>query len=167
MSTCVKVEEVCKTPTDIKDWGFDWSGETFRFWRFGTAYDAAARVRPTVATGFEYEASGAGQSSGKKEPRWPITLGGTVVDGSITWTAVALSVAGLVRSISSSTWAAEDADITLSDPASINAAGTQFASVKVNGGTDGNTRDATNEVTFSDGVKLHAILRVTIEDEAD
>jgi hypothetical protein len=165
--TCVKVEEVCKAPRDIKDWGFDWSGETFRFWRAATEYDAGVHVRPTVATGFEYVSSGAGQSNGKKEPKWPTVLGGVVTDGSMTWTAVALSTAGLFRTLSTSIWEAEDSDITVGGTSIINTAGTQFAAVQVSGGTDGNVRDALNEVVFSDGIKLHAILRVTIEDEAD
>lgn len=165
--TCVRVEEVCKAPSDIKEWGFDWSGETFRFWRAGTEYDAGVHVRPTIATGFEYVSSGAGQSNGKKEPKWPTTLTGSVVDGSITWTAVALSTSGLFRTISTSTWTAEDSDISVGGASTINTAGTQFAGVEVSGGTDGNVRDAVNEVVFSDGIKLHAILRVTIEDEAD
>lgn len=166
MTTVVEILEVGKTPTEIKDFGFSWARETFRFWRAGAEFGSGIRARPTVANGFEYQSSG-GQSSGKKEPRWPTTLGATIVDGSITWTCVALSTDGLWRYIQTSTWTAEDAGIVVDSSAMYNTAGTQASTVKVSGGADGTVRDVVNEVTFNDGVKLQAILRVTIEDEAD
>lgn len=43
---------------------------------------------PIVRNGFLYQATGAG-NSGATEPVWPLVLNGTVVDGGVTWKAVA------------------------------------------------------------------------------
>lgn len=166
--TCVIIEDVCKRPTDVKDWAFNWAGETFRYFMLGGEYAAGTRIRPTVANGFEYEAGGNGQTSAKKEPTWPTTLGATVVSGSITFTCVAISTAGLFRSITSSVWEAETGSaLTLSGDIFTNSAGNQSTYVKVAGGADDTVFDVVNRVIFSDGVELSAILRVTIDDEAD
>jgi hypothetical protein len=55
-------------------------------WVTGTAYAAGARVKPTTATGYYYEALDAGTSGGT-EPTWPIFIGETVTDNDITWEA--------------------------------------------------------------------------------
>lgn len=166
--TCVIIKEVCKRPTDVKDWAFNWAAETFRYFTLGGEYAAGDRIRPTVANGFEYEAGGDGQTSGRKEPTWPTTLGGTVVSGSITFTCVALSTAGLFRTIATSVWEPEtDSGLTVSGDTVTNTAGTQMAYAKVAGGTDDTVFDVVNRVTFSDDIELSAILRITIDDEAD
>lgn len=54
-------------------------------------YIAASGLRRPFSrqsTGFLYTTPTQGQT-GYAEPKWPTVLGGTVVDGSITWTAVA------------------------------------------------------------------------------
>ena len=57
-------------------------------WLALTAYGAGVYRLPTQAnaTGKIYVSSGG--TSGATEPTWPTTIGGTVVDGSITWTCV-------------------------------------------------------------------------------
>lgn len=57
-------------------------------WSPNEPISANEYVRPQIANGFAYQASGAGLT-GSNEPRWPKTLGATVTDGSVTWTAVA------------------------------------------------------------------------------
>lgn len=57
-------------------------------WQATTAYAAQAIVRPVTANQLVYMVTaGGGGNSGAAEPTWPTTLGGTVVDGALTWTA--------------------------------------------------------------------------------
>ena len=64
-------------------------------WVLSTAYATSVAkdwknkvvVRPTVQNGFWYEAT-VGGTSGLTEPTWPTTIGGTVTDNGITWTAI-------------------------------------------------------------------------------
>jgi len=170
--TCVHVEEVCKTPGEIRDYSIRWTNETFNFWASGEQYSLADRVRPSVANGYEYQCSQAGQTAQSTEetdaePIWPTTLGGAVTDGSVIWTAVAISTTGLRKTIASSTWTVEDESIEVEDSTFVSTAGKQSTSVKISGGDDGEVWDAVNHVVFSDGTELDAILRVTIEDQAD
>lgn len=44
-------------------------------------------IAPTSPNGFVYQAT-AGGTTGTSEPTWPLTAGLTVVDGTVTWTAV-------------------------------------------------------------------------------
>jgi hypothetical protein len=62
-------------------------------WAALTATPANTFRRPTVANGFRYEATaGGGGNTGAGEPAWPTTIGGTVVDGAITWTCRTFAV---------------------------------------------------------------------------
>lgn len=61
-------------------------------WAATTAYsgtDPRSIVVPTVANGLEYMAT-VGGTSGGAEPTWPTSIGGTVVDGTVTWTAIGI-----------------------------------------------------------------------------
>jgi hypothetical protein len=69
------------TYTAANSWGAQWQAAT----AFGGANNQY--VRPTVANGFIYRATGAGTSGGS-EPTWPTTIGATVVDNTVTWTCV-------------------------------------------------------------------------------
>lgn len=55
-------------------------------WVASTAYSLGAAVRPTTRNNFAYEVTVAGTGAAT-EPTWPTTAGGTVVDGTVTWTA--------------------------------------------------------------------------------
>lgn len=76
-------------------------------WAAATVYDTTVSndwlskvvVKPTVANGWWYEAI-VGGTSDASEPTWPTTLGGTVVDGTVTWTAIrAGRLTGTVASV--------------------------------------------------------------------
>jgi hypothetical protein len=164
--TTVLVATADKLPEEIKDYVIDWSAESYRFWNYATEYNAGTKVRPSLANGFEYSASATGQTSGKKEPTWPTTVGDTVTDGSITWTCTSITTDGLLRHVSASTWTCDDASISMTGSQLLNTAGSQRTYIQVGGGVSGNVVDVLNTVTFSDGVKLDAILRITIDDEA-
>lgn len=47
--------------------------------------------RPTVANGYRYEVTTAGTTAAG-EPAWPTTVGGTVVDGTVTWTCRSFAI---------------------------------------------------------------------------
>lgn len=55
-------------------------------WAQSTAYSAGALVQPSSASGFMFEATGAG-TSGLSEPAWPMAEGETITDSGVTWTA--------------------------------------------------------------------------------
>lgn len=57
-----------------------------RVWEPTNLYVKNRHVRPSTSTGFYYFAQADG-ISGAVEPTWPTILGGTVVDGTITWEA--------------------------------------------------------------------------------
>lgn len=58
---------------------------TYDEWEASTAYAAGDLVFPVIRNGHYYEVTTAG-TSGADEPAWPMTNGGTVVDGTVTWT---------------------------------------------------------------------------------
>lgn len=58
-------------------------------WAASTAYSLNTAVRPTTRNGFTYQATAVTGATGATEPTWPTTAGATVVDGGVTWTAVA------------------------------------------------------------------------------
>ena len=158
---CRVVDHTCKTEVERKPWTIDYSMRFLaRFWAPGTVYAADIRVRPRTPTGFQYVSSG-GQS-GSREPRWTdIVVGDELDDGSITWTAEAISNDSLVATIASSTWAAE-ADLTVDTDAIVNTDGVQQTSAQFVGGTAGGTYDATNTVTLSTGAIEESIVEVEV-----
>lgn len=54
-------------------------------WRASIAYVEDQQVPPTTPNGHLYKCTVAG-TSGATEPTWPTATGGTVVDGTVTWT---------------------------------------------------------------------------------
>jgi len=70
--------------------------DTFRWfaddtsWAATTVYTLTTRRAPLTRNGHLYEVSTAG-ASGASEPTWPTASGGTVVDGTVTWTEVGAS----------------------------------------------------------------------------
>lgn len=72
-------------------------------WHSGTVYAANDIVIPTTpnANGYQYTTSSSGTSDvtiPAVEPSWPIASGGTVTDGSITWTRSANCAPTLISS---------------------------------------------------------------------
>jgi len=63
------------------------NGDGAAAWAATTAYSLNAYRQPTVANTFYYKATTAGTSAAS-EPTWPVTVGATVVDGSVTWTCM-------------------------------------------------------------------------------
>lgn len=53
-------------------------------WTAATSYSAGDVVRPTTRNGYVYVCTAEG-TSGSSEPTWPVTVGATVTDGTVTW----------------------------------------------------------------------------------
>lgn len=79
-------ETLRKTETENYKLEFDFARVLEIIWRPGRVYSTGNYVRPVAPNGFEYEATTGGQSAAR-EPKWPLTAGNTVQDGSVTWTA--------------------------------------------------------------------------------
>lgn len=124
----------------------------------GREYQLNAHVRPSRPNGFAYQASVAGQS-GTREPRWPKTLGATVVDGSVTWTAVAVD-SNSSDSVSSVNIPAVSG-LTISAPAT---SGTR-TTFDVSGGENGRTYEISFEVTTSANEVFEEKITVEIDGE--
>ena len=154
--TCRKPDKACKTPGEEVTLGFDLTWFCARTWSAGSAVDPAVAVRPlplamggTVGeTGYEYTTT-LGGFSGSEEPAWPST--GSVTDGSVTWTAQAMSNASLVRAISSVTWSVEAGTVTLDNDAMVNTGGQQKIATQILGGSNGERALVRAHVTYSDG----------------
>lgn len=73
------------------------------YWMPGRFYDAGDTVRAPSFSGFAFQAGASGES-GSNEPSWSRSLGGTCVDGSIPWTAIAAGANGTDPIASAPVW---------------------------------------------------------------
>lgn len=170
---CTVVGDLCKRSDERKFRGVDLTSFCSRYWLAGGIFSNGTRIRPMAKadggargiTGFEYEAQTDGQA-GEKEPKWPIIIGQSVIDGSLTWQCVALSNASLERSIPSSanvTWVAPTG--YTADPGPFqNTGGKQLTGAFIGGGADGDEDqlviahvifDDTTEEDFAISVMVH------------
>jgi hypothetical protein len=162
--TCVTTVKACKASGEKRPYAFNWTLELSRRWEANTPFSAGVAVRPSselLQTGFEYESSG-GQSNGKKEPKWPTALGGTVTDGSITWTAVSLTNDSLLEQIATSAWQVP-VGLSGSGESTIITPGQQAASIDLADGAAETTYTVVNEIVTTTGTKYVARLELTID----
>lgn len=142
-----------KHPDAKLQYGVDFERECARQWKPFTDYSSGVKIRvyPTTgAGGFEFSSSGG--RTGGSQPRWPTVLAGTVNDGSITWTAGAISSSSLERTVSGTpSWTA-DSGVTVSSEA---VSGT-LSSAFIEGGTDDNDYVVAVTATLSDGQEATA-----------
>jgi len=61
--------------------------DTYAIWAAATAQAINRVVVPSIRNGYAYEATTAG-TSGASEPTWPLVIGNTVADGTVTWTCL-------------------------------------------------------------------------------
>jgi hypothetical protein len=172
MADCYPLLTVCQRLNARLRYGFDWTRDFARRREPGKPHPLGTRIRITELgrrdTGLEYESSG-GTSNGLDNAKiaWPTAPGGTVVDGTITWTAHALSAASLTEEITSSTWAAPvgsgivvDGEVLDNDP------GLQrtLAFMDTTGAESGQTYDVVNTVvTLPDTARYEAVVRITVD----
>lgn len=135
---------------------FDWSRALEQVWRASTEYGPTEFVRPRIANGFEYEATNPGQSDAY-EPRWPVTIGETVVDGSLVWTCrdFGTEASDTIEAVSV---VSLDGELTIGRVQFI---GMQ-AIFEVSGGVAGNVHDIEVTIITTAGETDAATLRVTI-----
>jgi hypothetical protein len=140
-----------------KPYGFDLTKFCTNYWSPGEVYGVAEVVRPRDVddggrgpTGLEYIVTVAGQCS-DREPTWPTTAGATVVCGTVTFQAQAISNVSLKKTIVSSTWSAP-ASVTADDDAVQVADGEQKTAIFIEA-TEAfdEAVEVVNHVTFSDG----------------
>lgn len=56
-------------------------------WSAQKQMNSLERIVPKTRNGLYYRNNGAAGKTGRTEPVWPLAVGGTVVDGAVTWTA--------------------------------------------------------------------------------
>lgn len=125
-----------KTPDEVYDLEFEFRDLLLTAWTPGTQKSVGDFVRPTVPNGKEYEATvvtlpGTIGQTNSNEPTWPIAVGDTVVDGSVTWTCRAFGTSA-TDTISSQT-ATAPSGLTLGTPTSSGTVVTVRASAGIDG----------------------------------
>lgn len=143
-------------PADVLPYEVDFTAECARVRKPDTDYATSTRVRPAKSNGMQYNASTGGRT-GSQEPRWPTTIGATVADGSVTWTAETAGSQSLERTLSSASWNA-DTGLTVAGQATSG----NSASAKLSGGTLGQSYLVRVAGTFSDGTTRNACFGMTI-----
>jgi hypothetical protein len=157
-----RVFSSCLLAGETLPFEFDWTREFAVFWAPVTSFPAFSAVRPlTGGTGLEY-VSGGGQS-GEDEPTWPDTVGGTVDDGSITWTAQALSNTSLRERIDTASWPAVTG-FTISSDTVTDEPGRQLTTAKINAAVAIATRrNIRVELTTTQGNEYVGVIKMKVE----
>lgn len=173
--SCTVVGSLCKRSDERKFRGIDLTAYCARRWVAGAIIGSGVAIRPAPLddggtrgpTGYEYLPQAAGQS-GSKEPKWPIPIGQTVTDGSLTWAAQTISNASLERiiaSVANVVWAAP-AGYTVTQGPFQNTNGKQQISAFIAGGTDGDEDQlAIATVTFDDTSIEDFAISVSVHDD--
>lgn len=129
----------------------------------GTTYAQNVLVRPlrAEATGLQYRCTTAGTTSGQPSGRlrWPTTAGGAVTDGSVVWTAEALTSGSLRSTISTSAWPAVTG-VTVTDQGSSDLR----YRANVAGGRSGQTYEIRHRVTLANGEDKEAVAILPVQD---
>jgi hypothetical protein len=163
MATCYPLIKGCKRSEERKDWAFNWTHELARKWQPDIPYAAGVTVRPSQQgeqTGLQYSSSG-GQSAAE-EPDWPTTVGASVTDGRITWTAEALSLTSLEDQVSASDWEADSA-LTVDGDSQTVTPGLQLTFAYVEGGVSGQTYEVVNTMTTLLGRIFQGVVKLRID----
>lgn len=152
---CNEIPTRCQKSAAKLDYTFDWTVNCANRWAAGQIHGLTERIRPTIANGFEYECTMAGQSSARREPDWKSAagVGLTINDGSIVWTCRAISNASLAKTVTASTWPTV-AGLIISAEQMVNTAGEMLTSAFVEfsdaAPITGTLYRLKNVVTFSD-----------------
>ena len=167
MAKCIETLKVCQGADERLDYAFNVTDELALRWQTSRSYLTGQVVRPSVATGFEYVAttddSSGGLTNGRVEPTWPRAEGGTVVDGSVTWTAQLPTFEGLRDRIDTVAWESRPlGDLNLTDQVEQDLPGLQEVRIWVSGGTIGEVYDCRALITPEAGAKYECRLEVTI-----
>jgi hypothetical protein len=112
------------------------------------------------ATGLEYKCTTAGVTSAKPFGKitWP-AVGLTVTDGSVVWTAQAISASSLRTTISSSQWPSVTG-LTLSSSSNSD----QIYTTNAAGGNSGERYEIVHEVTLANGELKEGLIILPVQD---
>ncbi len=145
---------------------FDWHDHLANTREPGQLYQQGERIRfrRSRSTGYEYEATIGGVTSGvptEELQQFPAVVGQTVIDGAVTWTARDLSALSLRATIMTSVFAAVPG-LTLSDQSDMDLVHTIWAA----GGTSRAVYEIANTVTLnsSPGEIKQAVARLRVYD---
>jgi hypothetical protein len=144
-----------KDPAEALDYAVEFESHCTKLREPNTTYALDARVRPARATGLQYKATAG--VTGTDEPRWPTAATLTVVDGSVTWTAEAMSSGSLARTLASCIWTL-DSGITASGQ--IDTATRSLAIIS--GGVLGQRYSVRVDATFTDGTVRTELFTIKI-----
>lgn len=133
-----------------------------RRWSPGRTVALGFKVRPLRATGLQYTSTAG--TTGQNEPKWPTVSGGTVVDGTVTWTAEAVADSSLVAycaGTGDSVWTGDGgATVTGSLPSSTRAT----ALVDTSACAIGQLLRVVNRMTLTNGEKRDAVFTIEVVD---
>lgn len=133
MSQCIATLKVCQGASELHDYAFNLTDAFANTRQLNTAYALGAVTRPGT-TGREYISSGG--VSGVEDVEWPEDDGDSVEDGSLVWTAQAISYSSLIHRVGTVEWTAP-ASITISDPSEIDQPAHQEVRISATGGVAG------------------------------
>lgn len=157
------VEVPAKRSFDEVPVEIDWHDYIARIRRSGFAYQVNDAVRPPRAsfTGLQYRCTTAGSSSGRPYAAlaWPRIVGATLVDGSVVWTAEALSSTSMRTTISAQAWAATTG-VTLGAQSNGDFRYITF----VAGGVSGQSYDIKHQVTLANGEDKEGVAVLPVRD---
>ena len=163
MTECIATLKACQGALSVLDYALDLT-ERFSIPRQPNfPYASGAHVRPIDGgTGWQYQSSGGVTNGDDFEPQWPTEEGGTVVDGSLTWTAEDITFDSLRYRIASVEWTAPDG-ITLSDESVIDQPAMQEVRVTVAGGTAGQKYRIVGVVTTTTGLEYEVRIELKVK----
>lgn len=141
----------------------DWHDYLARLRRPGSAVAANDVVRPlrSQATGLQYRATSNGVTSRRPTASlsWPTQIGGTLRDGSVTWTAEPVSTASLRTTITADDWPSVAG---LSFGAEVNS-DLRYV-LMVGGGSNGVVYEVKHQVTLANGEDKEAVAVLPVRD---
>ena len=163
--TCRPVGKECQAIGARLPLTVDWTEVCANRWTAGEVRAQDEVIRPEASNGAQYrivDAEDAGQSA-SEEPAWAVneTIGTTYPDGTVLWTAEAISNDSLARTIVTSTWDVVDG-ITIDDENFQSANGEQKTWAYFRGSVAGKYM-LRNRVVFSDGVEDVAEIQLQIK----
>lgn len=163
MTECIATLKVCQGPMSVLDYAFDLT-ERFSIPRQPNfPYANGAHVRPVEnGTGWQYQSSGGVTNGDDFEPDWPTESGETIEDGSLVWTAEAITFDSLRYRIDSVTWTAPDG-ITLSNELVIDQPAMQEVRVTVAGGAAGEKYRIIGVVTTTTGLEHEVRIELKVK----
>jgi hypothetical protein len=163
MTECIATLKACQGSQSVLDYALDLT-ERFSIPRQPNfPYANGAHVRPIEGgTGWQYQSSGGVTNGDDFEPQWPTEEGGTVVDGSLTWTAEDITFDSLRYRIDSVTWTAPDG-ITLTNEQVIDQPAMQEVRVTVAGGTAGQKYRIVGVVVTTTGLEYEVRIELKVK----